>query len=80
MQGVSDNKGLGHPENKPQQHLNPHKSSWGVRITPCHTPINPAAPVQRQQVRACGDQMEAGCGGNGLGPGNLTALLQADGL
>ena len=80
MHGVSDNKGLGRPENKPRQHLNPHKSSWRVRITACHTPINTAAPVQWGQVRACGDQMEAGCGGNGLGPGNLTALLQVDGL
>lgn len=39
-----------------------------------------AAPVQWQEVSACSDQMETGYGGNELGPGNLTALLQADGL
>lgn len=32
------------------------------------------------EVSACSDQMEAGYGGNELEPGNLTALLQADGF
>lgn len=77
---MSDNKGLGRPENKPRQHLNPRKSSWRVTITPHPTPINTAAPVQQQKVSVCGDKMEAGYGGNGLGPGNLIALFQADGL
>ena len=43
-------------------------------------PINTAALVQRWEVSACSDQMEAGYGGNELEPGDLTALLQADGL